>query len=247
MNDNTYSILLVDDHALFRGGLRVLIENHPRLKVAGEASTGLEMLDWLDKAGLRRSAPNSGAAFGALTNAASGTSGPLRPAGEFLPDVVLLDISMPGMDGIAAAQHALERYPGLRIITLSMYGEQDYYFKMVSLGVKGFLLKSSDIAEVYAAIEAVAEGGSYFSQELLTNLVGSLRTAPAHDEPLLSGRELEILLLICRGLTNAEIADNLFISKRTVDNHRANILEKTACKNTANLVVYAIKNGLVEI
>ena len=168
---------------------------------------------------------------------------------------------MPEMNGIDAAAAALSLYPDLRIITLSMYGEEDYYFKMVSQGVKGFLLKNSDISEVYAALEAVLEGGSYFSQELLFNLVSNLRSSSAaaegdaerddetgeNDESLLSDREKEILLLICKGFTNNEIADTLYISKRTVDKHRANILEKTNCKNTANLVVYAIKNGLVEI
>ncbi|MCC8062870.1 MAG: response regulator transcription factor [Rikenellaceae bacterium] len=229
--DRKYSVLLVDDHALFRNGLKLLLNSHPRFRVSGEAGTGAEMLALL-----------GGAAA--------------EPDG--LPDVVLLDISMPEMNGIDAAAEALALYPDLRIITLSMYGEEDYYFKMVSQGVKGFLLKNSDITEVYAALETVLEGGSYFSQELLFNLVSNLRSSSGGemgpdeektnpDEAALSEREKEILLLICKGLTNYEIADMLFISKRTVDKHRANILEKTNCKNTANLVVYAIKNGLVEI
>ena len=216
------NILLVDDHALFRSGLKMLIDGNPRYRVVSEASTGIEMLDYLRK-GFRGEA--------------------------LVPDVVLLDISMPDMDGIQAAAEALRLYPDTRIITLSMYGEEDYYFKMVSLGVKGFMLKNSEITEVFGALEAVIDGGTYFSQELLFNLVSSLRssTEPAADDNLLSDRELEIVLLICKGLTNNEIADKLFISKRTVDKHRANILEKTTCKNTANLVVYAIKNKLVEI
>ncbi|WP_297627962.1 response regulator transcription factor [uncultured Rikenella sp.] len=228
MKEEKYTILQVDDHALFRNGLKLLLNSHPRFRVVGEAATGREMLGWLEQA-------------------------------ERLPDVVLLDIAMPDMNGIEAAAEALRRWPELRIITLSMYGEEDYYFKMVSQGVKGFLLKNSDITEVYAAIEAVLEGGSYFSQELLFNLVSNLRSSSeteaeelpeaeeTTDEAALSVREKEILLLICKGMTNYEIADTLFISKRTVDKHRANILEKTNCKNTANLVVYAIKNGLVEI
>ncbi len=228
MKEEKYTVLQVDDHALFRNGLKLLLNSHPRFRVVGEAATGREMLGWLEQA-------------------------------ERLPDVVLLDIAMPDMNGIEAAAEALRRWPELRIITLSMYGEEDYYFKMVSQGVKGFLLKNSDITEVYAAIEAVLEGGSYFSQELLFNLVSNLRSSSeteaeelpeaeeTTDEAALSVREKEILLLICKGMTNYEIADTLFISKRTVDKHRANILEKTNCKNTANLVVYAIKNGLVEI
>lgn len=229
--EKRYSVLLVDDHALFRNGLKLLLDTHPKFRVAGEAGTGTEMLELLSSA---------------------------EP--DQLPDVVLLDISMPEMNGIEAAEEALKRFPDLRIITLSMYGEEDYYFKMVSLGVKGFLLKNSDITEVYSALEAVLDGGSYFSQELLFNLVSNLRSTSTGEyteeedteEDAIPGQELserekEILLLICKGLTNYEIADMLFISKRTVDKHRANILEKTGCKNTANLVVYAIKNGLVEI
>lgn len=212
-----YKIVIADDHTLFRNGLKTLLDIGGEFCVAGEASDGVELLEVLDKV---------------------------------TPDVVLLDIAMPRMNGIEAATEALRRNPDLRIITLSMYGEEDYYFKMVSVGVKGFLLKNSDIDEVREAMLAVIEGGSYFSQELLFNLVSNLKYSAANnsaDEAELSERELEILLKICKGLSNQEIGDELFISKRTVDKHRANILAKTSCKNTANLVVYAIKNKLVEI
>ncbi|HAZ04949.1 MAG: DNA-binding response regulator [Bacteroidetes bacterium GWF2_42_66] len=165
------------------------------------------------------------------------------------PDLVLLDIEMPVMDGIEAAEIALRKFPALKIITLSMYGEEDYYYQMVNAGVKGFVLKNSDIKEVKAALETVFDGGSYFSSELLENLVNNLKTIKkdkeSHTE--LSEREMEILVLICQGYSNQEIADQLFISKRTVDKHRANILEKSESKNTAQLVVYAIKNRLVEL
>ena len=97
------------------------------------------------------------------------------------------------------------------------------------------------------AVCAVCAGGSYFSQELLDSLVSNLKESQVENEPLLSEREMEVLPLICQGLSNQEIADKLFISKRTVDNHRANILEKSGCKNTAGMVVWAIKNGLVEL
>ncbi len=217
MMGNTCKIVIADDHTLFRNGLKNLLNAHEAYEVIGEASNGEELL------GLLR---------------------------ERRPDVVLLDISMPVMNGIDAAARALGNDPDLRIITLSMYGEEDYYFKMVSLGVKGFMLKNSDIEEVREAIDTVMDGGSYFSQELLFNLVSNLKTTtetPAGQDAELSERELEILLQICKGLSNQEIGDKLFISKRTVDKHRANILSKTNCKNTANLVVYAIKNNLVEI
>ena len=212
------SVIIVDDHTLFRNGLKLLINNTSDFRVIGEAADGKEFLKMLD---------------------------------EKTPDVVLLDINMPEMDGIEAAERALEKYPNLPIITLSMYGEEDYYFKMVSLGVKGFVLKNSDIQEVVDAMESVAAGGTYFSQELLVNLVSNLRSTGTSSvvsgSEILSEREMEILFLICKGLSNQEIGEELFISKRTVDKHRSNILAKTNCKNTANLVVFAIKHHLVEI
>jgi DNA-binding NarL/FixJ family response regulator len=211
-----YKVLLVDDHKLFRKGLRMLIETLDRFEVIGEASTGNEFLGLL---------------------------------GQIQPDVVMLDIAMPEMDGIEAAKRALTSHPDLKIITLSMYGEQDYYFKMVDAGVRGFLLKNSDVTEVRMALEAVVEGGNYFSHELLMNLVNSFKNSPeelATDSPL-SDREKEIILLICKGLSTQEIADDLCLSKRTVDSHRANILSKTGCRNTASLVIYAIREKLVEL
>ena len=131
-----------------------------------------------------------------------------------------------------------------------MFGDDHYYTRMVESGASGFLLKDSDINEVYSAVDSVVAGDSYFSTALLGSLTRHMM-APAteseSDDDALSNREIEILLEVCRGLSNQEIADKLFISKRTVDKHRANILEKTGCKNTANLVVFAIKNHLVEI
>ena len=171
----------------------------------------------------------------------------LELLGRETPDVVLLDIEMPKMNGIVAAEEALKRWPDLRIITLSMFGEESYYSRMVQAGARGFLLKDSDIGDVIEAIDAVMSGGSYFSPQLLSSLTGRMRTRDDVPDEQLSVREREILVAVCRGLSNQEIADELFISKRTVDKHRANILEKTGCKNTASLVVYAIRNGIVEI
>lgn len=208
---NRIKVALVDDHLLFRKGLRGILSTCDDIEVVAEASNGQEFLE-----------------------------------SESIFDVVLLDIDMPCMNGFQTAERLLEINPESKIVILSMHSEGNYYFQMVELGVKGFLLKSSTIEQVHSAITVVAEGGSYFSQELLTSLVGSLKS-PAIENDHLSVRELEILLLICRGLSNSEIGDKLFISKRTVDKHRANILEKSGCKNTANLVVWAIKNKIVEI
>jgi DNA-binding NarL/FixJ family response regulator len=209
-------VIIVDDHTLFRNGLRILLNTLEDYQVVAEAANGKQFLDLLE---------------------------------IDMPDLVLLDINMPVMDGIEAATIAQKLYPGLKIITLSMYGEEDYYYKMVNAGVKGFVLKNSDIVEVKTALDVVYEGGSFFSSELLQNLVNSLKSSSKSKEfhAELSEREMEILILICQGLSNQEIGDKLFISKRTVDKHRANILEKSESKNTAQLVVYAIKNKLVEL
>ena len=211
-------IILVDDHSLFRNGLRGLLERNEGFRVVGEASSGEEFLSLLEQ--------ESCAA-----------------------DIVFMDFSMPGLDGAQTTERALARRPDLRIITLSMFGEESYYSRMVEAGARGFLLKDSDIGDVLEAIAAVMGGGSYFSPRLLSSLTGRMH-AREHDEladDQLSSREREILVAVCRGLSNQEIADELFISKRTVDKHRANILEKTGCKNTASLVVYAIRNGIVDI
>jgi DNA-binding NarL/FixJ family response regulator len=210
------NVIIVDDHTLFRNGLRILLNTLEDYQVIGEASNGKQFLELLEKG---------------------------------IPDLVLLDINMPVMDGIEAATIAQKQYPELKIITLSMYGEEDYYYKMVNAGVKGFVLKNSDIKEVKTALDVVYDGGSFFSSELLQNLVNSLKSTSKSKESHaeLSEREMEILILICQGLSNQEIGDKLFISKRTVDKHRANILEKSESKNTAQLVVYAIKNKLVEL
>ncbi len=161
-------------------------------------------------------------------------------------DVVFMDISMPNVGGEEATREALAVRPDLKIITLSMFGDENYYTRMVEAGAKGFLLKDSAIEEVFEAIDTVMAGGSYFSRSLLSSMSNRLRSTERQSEEL-SSRETEILLGICRGLSNQEIADELFISKRTVDAHRANILEKTGCKNTASLVVYALKHQLVEV
>jgi len=163
-------------------------------------------------------------------------------------DIALMDISMPEMDGIEATRRGLKICPSLNIIALSMYGEDEYYYKMVDAGAKGFLLKDSDISEVREAIITVIKGGSYFSQELLYHVIQKIKLREQETKSaILSKREKEILLKICEGMSNQEIAETLFISKRTVDKHRANLLGKTNSKNTASLILYAIRNKLIEI
>jgi len=163
-------------------------------------------------------------------------------------DIALMDINMPEMDGIEATRKGLIIYPGINIIALSMYGEEEYYYKMVDAGAKGFLLKDSNISEVKEAILTVIKGGSYFSQELLYHVIQKIKHREQESKSAnLSKREKEILFKICEGLSNQEIAETLFISKRTVDKHRANLLGKTNSKNTASLILFAIRNKLIEI
>lgn len=215
-------IALVDDHSLFRRGLKVLLSARPDFEVVADAGSGEEFLAMLPTA---------------------------------RPDVVFMDYAMPAMNGAETSERALALCPDLKIITLSMFGDNAYYSRMVSSGAKGFMLKDSEFDEVVEAVETVHAGGTYFSASLLKSLSHSIRSAAAGGDATaavaecdrLSDREVEILVAICQGLSTQEIADRLFISKRTVDKHRANILEKSGCKNTASLVVYAIRHRLVEV
>ena len=139
--------------------------------------------------------------------------------------------------------------PDMKIIALSMFSDEEYYYKMIEAGAKGFLLKDSDISEVKQAIISVYTGKTHFSEQILLNLVKNKTSALANENKdcSLSTRESEVLLEICMGHSNLEIAEKLNISKRTVDKHRAHLLEKTNSKNTASLVIFALKNNLIDI
>jgi DNA-binding NarL/FixJ family response regulator len=185
-----------------------------------------------------------------VVDAASGEEF-LAAISEVEVDVVFMDYDMPGLNGAQTTEQALARYPQMKVVTLSMFGDNAYYTRMMECGAKGFMLKDSEFDQVVEAVQTVYAGGTYFSESLLSSLSHSLRATSSEEgitgEEALSEREVEILLAICRGLSTQEIADELYISKRTVDKHRANILEKSGCKNTASLVVYAIKNRIVEL
>ena len=217
---NKINLIIVDDHRLFRNGLKALLKELDYVGEVAEAPNGREFLDYLAKNKV---------------------------------DMALMDINMPVMNGIDATREASLKYPHLKIIALSMLSDEDYYFKMIDAGAKGFILKDAGSDELISAIETVMKGQNYFSQDLLRNIILSLSTNvkmepnPLPEEVKFTDRELEVLEQICKGLSNQEIADTLCISPRTVERHRANIFEKTGSKNSVNLVMFAIKNNLVKI
>ena len=210
-------IIIVDDHLIFRQGLKSLVTVENIATVIGEASNGMEFIELLS---------------------------------HLKPDLVLMDIDMPRMNGMEATQKALELMPDLKIIAFSMFSDEEYYYKMIDVGVKGFILKSSGISELEKAIQDVMMGESYFSNELLRKIINNF----GHKTPIkpaenisLTARETEVLQQICLGLNNNEIAEKLFISAKTVKTHRSNLLEKTHCKNTPGLILYAVKNKIIEL
>ncbi len=165
-----------------------------------------------------------------------------------LPDIVILDIAMPEMDGYEATVKAIEKYPDLKIIILSSLTDQKYYYQMVSAGVKGFIAKNAGINELKQAIIEVASGGSWFSNELLQNIIYSMNKKKVEETKVkLTDRELEVLNLICKGLTAEKIAEELHLSHDTIRTYRANLLSKTECPNAPALVMYAIKHKIIEI
>jgi len=149
-----------------------------------------------------------------------------------------------------ATQKALEIMPELKIIAFSMFSDEEYYYKMIDRGVKGFILKTSGINELETAIKNVMDGDTYFSNELLRKIINNLGRPNTTKQTALDNlteREIEVLQQICLGLSTEEIAEKLFISPKTVKSHKSNLLEKTVCKNTPALILFAIKNKIVEI
>lgn len=168
-------------------------------------------------------------------------------------DLVLMDIKMPVMDGIEATKIALQQYPNLKVLVVSMYGEEEYLVSMLETGVKGFVLKTVEEDELQRAIRTIVEGKNYFSQELLGTIAKSFvnKTSDKKEEEnvvsKLTDREIEVIQLIAQGLTIREIAKILDISSRTVDGHKTNIFAKTGTQSSVQLVTFAIKHNLVKL
>ncbi len=208
-------VLLADDHAFFRDGLRMLLEEAPDLELAGEAADG-------DVA--------------------------VKLAVELQPDVVLMDIKMPGLSGIEATRRILGASPHIGIIVVTMYEDDDFVFAAMRAGARGYLLKGADREEVLRAIRAVASGDAIFGPAIARRLIGFFAApaspAPPPVFPELTEREREILDLIARGSSNAEIAGRLFLSPKTVRNNVSNILSKLQVASRAEAIVRAREAGL---
>lgn len=165
---------------------------------------------------------------------------------ELKPDIVLIDIKMPEMNGIEATRIAMKQNPALKIIAFSMFGEEEYLQSMLEAGICGFLLKNTNEEGLRRALQQVAIGNQYFSEEFLPYFTKKFINQSDKETPnKITKRELEVLQLIAKGFTNKEIAEKLYISAKTVNNHRASLNLKTGSKNTVLLLMYAIKNNLL--
>ena len=183
--------------------------------------------------------------FKVVCNAASGYDF-LKYLQISKPDVVLMDINMPGMNGVETTVKALKKYPDLKVIALTMLSDTLHSTQRIEAGVKGFMLKKGNKSELRQAVTDVFNGGNYFSQEILQTLAcRSLRNPRGDDQ--FTNRELEVLDLVCKGLTSQEIADKLFISDKTVEGHRTNIFQKADVRNTAALVLWALHNNFITL
>ncbi|MEM9546635.1 MAG: response regulator transcription factor [Bacteroidota bacterium] len=214
-------LIIADDQVLFLKGLKLLISSFESIDLVGVARNGQELLEAIKKE---------------------------------IPDVVLIDLKMPVLDGIEATKIIKNQYPGIKIIFLSMHNDDGIINMVMSLGANGYLVKNEEPEILKAAIETVMEKDFYFNEYtsralLKGTLQPSIRKGKSKllDDLQLTRRELEIVKLICKEYTSGEIAKELFISIRTVEGHRKNILSKTGVRNIAGLVIFAMKNNLIKI
>lgn len=209
-------ILIADDHKIVIDGIKSLLTEEPDLVVVGEVDNGQQVLEFVK---------------------------------ENVVDVCLVDVTMPVMNGIETTQALKELHPNAKILALTMHEDPQYFKKMVEAGASGYILKNTDKHELVKAIKLIAEGRNYFSNEMYSDyIMGRIKPSKESEDPemFLTKREIEVLKLISEEMKNHEIAEKLFISTRTVDTHRRNLLQKLNVKNTAGLVRYALKSGIIE-
>ncbi len=213
-------IVLVEDLDMIREGIKVLISQIEDFEITHEFKNGQEFVDHLD---------------------------------ELNCDVVVTDIDMPELNGIDATKIAMAKKPELKIIALSLYNDTKYYYELIKAGAKGFVLKQSSVDELEKAIRLVNEGESFFSEQLLYNVIMNMQnieqTLVKEKTELLklNEKEIELLQYICQGLSNKELAEKMFVSLKTIESNKAKLMRKTGAKNNAALIIWAIKNKIVEI
>ncbi|MFN7998294.1 MAG: response regulator transcription factor [Bryobacteraceae bacterium] len=214
---NPIRILLADDHTIMRNGLRLLLERQPNLKVVGEAADGRQAVN--------------------LTASVS-------------PDVVIMDIGMPNLNGIEASRQIVSQSPRTAVAILSMHSDESYVIRALKAGARAYLLKDSAEADLLAAVRALTEGKSFFSPAiskiLVEDYMRQLERQGAEDTyELLTNREREILQLLAEGKTNKEMAAMLNLSLYTVETHRTHILQKLNLHNVPELILYAVRKGII--
>ena len=213
-------ILLAEDHNIVRNGIKMLVETDSGIQVVGEMMNGMEVLNYFETGGVA--------------------------------DIVLADINMPEMDGITVAKELKVKFPEVKVVMLSMHDNEKYISQAFIQGACGYLLKNISAEELIFSLKHIEAGKKYLCAELSINMLNKLiSNGPVHgdsaaNEPDFSAREIEVLQLIAEGLTNLEMADKLFISKRTVEGHRQSLLDKTGSRNTAKLIRYAATHGLLK-
>jgi DNA-binding NarL/FixJ family response regulator len=210
-------ILIADDHKVFRDGIISILDDVEDITVIAEANDGRQVLEQLK---------------------------------SHQPNVILMDISMGDANGIDSTKLVRQQYPDIKVLVLSMHAESGYIIKMLEAGASGYLLKDAGKEEMIRAIRTVVNGDTYYSEKvssiIIQHLTNPNKSKPGKTGVALTKREVEVLQLITEEYTNPEIAEKLYISIRTVDTHRRNLLEKLGVKNTAGLVKYAIKYGIFE-
>ncbi len=210
---------IVDDHKIFRNGLKLLLKEIPGVEIIGEASNGKEFIEKIK---------------------------------NNIPSIVFMDIKMPLMNGIEATKKALNIYPSINIIALSMFNDYEYLEEILDAGAVGYMLKNIGKADLENAINNIKEGRGYFCDNMIMVATKKVKKIKEDNEKQkiikkLSKRELEVLELICKGLSTKDIADTLNVSPRTIDGHRNNMIKKTGFNNTTALVSFAINNNIVNI
>ncbi|GAB2532344.1 response regulator transcription factor [Rufibacter soli] len=208
---------MVDDHTIIRDGIKSLLKSERTIQIIGEAENGEQLLKLLETT---------------------------------TPDVIMLDLNMPVMDGFETLKQLQQTHPQAKVLVLTMLDQESYVQKVRASGAMGFILKTAGRDELVHAIKTVANDNSFICSEVALNLLQKSNSpageAKANNMPEISKREMEVLKLIAEGYTNAEIADKIFASKRTIESHRQHLIEKTKARNTATLIKYAIKQGLID-